>query len=185
MSDVRVTGWYLEQRNPAANVAKQYTVLIGEDGTLVLAWGRIGQEGQKKVHRLPFASAEAQGKKQLYAKQSGGYSVVQDEFVFAVDSEVLDEACRRELPNPVIRAFHAARTDPRYVGEQKSVIKHYDDFVAKAQRLLQEAGDRPFEDVFNEFEELTSAWEAITEAHDAAEVTIGLTKQMLSQRLFA
>lgn len=185
MSEIRVNGWYLEQRNPAANVAKQYTVLISETGVVVLAWGRIGQAGQKKIQKLPFPSADALGKKQMYSKQSGGYAVVQDEFIFHVDSEVLDKACRHDLPDPLLRAFHLARSDPKFIGEQKSVIQHYDDFVNKAQRLLESSGDRPFEDVYNEFEELEQAWGKITEAHDAAAVTVDLTKQMLKQRLFA
>jgi len=184
MSKIPVTGWYLENRN--GSHSKFYTVLIAENGVVVTAWGRIGAAGQSKIQRLPLLTdAEALGKRQVYSKQTGGYSVINDDFKFTIGEALLDEACQRDAAGLLTRAFHEALRDPQYQGEKQSVMKHYDDFVEKAQRLMTEAGNRSFDEVYAEFEELEKAWQAISDKHGEAAVTISLTKQMLSQRLMS
>lgn len=181
---IPVEGWYLENRT--GTHSKFYTVLIADNGVCVMAWGRIGTVGQKKIQKLPsLEDAKALGLRQVYSKQSGGYSMITSEFRFTIDEALLDECCQRDVSGPLTQQFHDARREPQYEGEKKSVTTHYDDFVDKAQRLLGGASERPFEEVFAEFQELKEAWEAISEKHDEAAITISLTKQMLSQRLMS
>lgn len=181
---IPVEGWYLENRT--GNHSKFYTVLIAENGVVVTAWGRIGTAGQSKIQRLPTpADAEALGRRQAYSKQAGGYSVLTNAFRFTIGEALLDEACQRDAAELLTRAFHAAQNDPQFEVEKKSVTSHYDQFVEKAQRLLTGAGDRAFDEVYAEFEELETAWQAINDKHDEAAVTIGLTRQKLHQRLMS
>ena len=165
---------------------KSYTVLIADNGVVVTAWGRIGTAGQSKIIKVPNPpDAEAVGKRQVYSKQTGGYSVVHNEFKFTVEQEVLDEACRRDMTTHLTRAFFSAVTDPQFAGGRQAVMKHYDDFVNQAQRLLNGASERAFDEVYAEFEQLEEAWAAISDKHAEAEVTISLAKQTLSQRLMS
>jgi len=181
---VAVTGWHLENRIGSHN--KYYTVLIAENGIVVTAWGKIGTAGQTKIQKLPqVKDAEALGKRQLYSKQTGGYSVLTDEFKFTIEHDVLMQAASTTNAAVLTRLFHEALRDPAYEGDKQVVLKHYDDFVAKAQRLLNEAGERAFEDVYAEFEELEAAWQSISDKHDEVKVTVDLTKQLLGQRLMS
>lgn len=181
---VPVTGWYLENRT--ANHNKCYTVLISENGVVVAAWGAIGSKGQSKIQKFAeLKDAEALGKRQVYSKQTGGYSVIVEDFKFSIDSDVLNEACQRSTTAPLVQAFTKARLEPQYEGDKQVVLKHYEDFVKKAQRLMDTADDRNFEEVWIEFEELEAAWKAISDQHDKTAVTLDLTRQMLSQRLMS
>lgn len=184
MSSIAVIGWHLENRIGSHN--KFYTVLIADNGVVVTAWGKIGTVGQNKVQRFPqYADAEALGKRQLYSKQTGGYTVKANEFKFAIDENLINEACKNDTAAPMTRAFHAALAEPQFGGDRDVVLKHYDDFVDKAQRLMGGASDRAFDEVWSEFEELEKAWDAISNKHAEADVTISLTRQMLSQRLMS
>lgn len=185
MSNIRVTGYYLENRT--ANHSKFYTVLVADNGVCVQAWGRIGTSGQAKIQRLQSLSdAEAVGRSKAYAKRSEGYSMLTEELAFSIDESILDEACKLDDAKRLTVPFHKARTEPQYQGAKRAVTDHYDEFVEKAQRLLATAGDdRPFDEVYAEFEELETAWQTISDKHGQAEVTINLTRQMLSQRLMS
>lgn len=183
MTAIPVTGWHLENRTGSHN--KFYTVLIAENGVVVTAWGAIGSAGQSKIQKTTLKDAEALGKRQVYSKLTRGYSTKADEFKFTIEEDALNEACRRTMTQPLTRAFHQALRDPQYEGDKQVVLKHYDDFVDKAQRLLNEAGDRSFEEVYAEFEELEKAWAEISDKHAEAEVTVSLTKQLLSQKLMS
>lgn len=184
MTNVPVTGWYLENR--IGNHSKFYTVLIAENGVCVLNWGRIGANGQFKIQMLgSHTDAKALGLRQVYSKQSTGYSLLTDEFKFAIDQAELEKACRIDNAAQLTRAFAKAQLEPQYEGEKKSVLAHYDDFVTKAQALLNGASKRPFDDVYAEFEELEASWQAISDKHDDAAVTISLTRQTLHQRLMS
>lgn len=184
--NVTTTGYYLEQRNPASNTMKFYTVLIADNGTLVIAWGRIGTIGQFQISKLPSRrEAEDVGLRQVYTKKSKGYDTLFDDFKFEIDDKALAEACRRSNAHPLLRLFAEARTKPRLEGEKKAVTKHYDDFVRKAQDLLDTAASRPFDEVYNDYEELETAWEAIDLAHGKVKTTVDLVKATLAGRLMA
>lgn len=181
---VPTTGWYLENR--VGSHKKFYTVLIAENGVVVTAWGRIGTQGQSKIQKFPeFKDAEALGKRQVYSKQTGGYSALAEDFKLTIDSDVLNAACQNESPAILTRLFHEARNNPQFAGDTEVVLKHYEDFVKKAQRLLDTAGDRNFEEVFNEFDELKTTWKTISDKHDEVAVTVNLAEQLLSQRLMS
>jgi predicted DNA-binding WGR domain protein len=180
---IAVQGWHLENR--IGSHRKFYTVLIAENGVVVTAWGRIGTAGQSKIQKLPYADAEALGLRQVYSKQTGGYTVIVDKFKFALEEEALLEAARRSITAPLTRAFHDAVRDPKFEGDKEVVLKHYDDLVIKAQRMLGEASERPFDEVYAEFEELERAWQAIKDKHDETAITIDLTKQTLARSLMS
>jgi predicted DNA-binding WGR domain protein len=182
--DIPTAGWYLENRT--GNHSKFYTVLIADNGVCVLNWGRIGTNGQFKIQMLGnHADAKALGLRQVYSKQSGGYALVTDELKFTIEQADLEKACRTDNAAMLTRAFVQAQLEPQYEGEKQSVLAHYDDFVAKAQALLGGAGDRPFDEVWVEFEELEKSWQTIKDKHDEAAVTIDFARQVLSQRLMS
>lgn len=182
--EIPVSGWYLENKTPGHH--KQYTVLVSETGVVILAWGKIDAGSQSKIQKLPSHSdAEAVGLRQVYSKQSSGYTMVTEALRFTIDQDVLDDACRRNLTNRPLEAFNKARRDPKYAGEKQVVLKHYDDLVAKAHVLLGTAGERTFEDVLGDFEELKEAWAAISDKHDEVGVTMTLVEQTISQRLMS
>lgn len=180
---VPVTGWHLT--NTIGSHRKFYTVLIADNGVVVTAWGRIGSAGQSKIDKLPeYKDAEALGKRQVYGKQTGGYQVITDQFTFTINDDVLGNACARSMAQPLLQAFEAAKNDPAFAGERQVVMKYYDEFVAKAQRLLND-GERPFEEVHAEFEELKEAWNHLSDKHDEVRVTVDLAEQLLAQRLMS
>lgn len=184
MSNIPVVGYHLENR--IGNHLKFYTVLIADNGVVVTAWGRIGTRGQNRIQKFAaLGDAEALGMRQVYAKQTGGYAVVTSSFKFAIEADALNAACQRGQGDDLTQRFHRALREPQYEGDKQVVMKHYDDFVDRAQRLMNEASTRTFEQVYAEFEELEKAWSAISDKHDQAEATISLTKQMLSQRLMS
>lgn len=180
---IPVTGWHLT--NTIGDHNKFYTVLIAENGVVVTAWGRIGSAGQQKIDKLmSFKDAEALGKRQLYSKQTGGYQVITDEFTFTIDDDALLNACARTMAAPLLKAFEDAKNDPAFAGDTQVVMKYYDEFVVKAQRLLND-GERPFEEVHAEFEDLKTSWTALTDKHDEVKVTVDLAEQLLAQRLMS
>lgn len=183
---ITTTGFYLEYREAASNSFKQYTVLIADDGVVVTAWGRIGNQAQFKIAKMPSRKeAEDVGLRQLYAKKSKGYETLFDDFKFEVDPTVLAGACQRNDAHPLLHLFAEARKEPRLANEEKAVTKHYDDFAGKAQDLLDTAADRPFEEVYADFEELEKVWDAIDMAHGRVKTTVDLVKQTLASRLMA
>ena len=183
MTTVSVTGFHLENR--VGNHRKFYTVLIAENGVVVLSWGRIGTSGQGKIQKVGSDSAVSLGMRQVYAKQTRGYNAVTSDLKFTVEEGALLEGCRDGSFAHLTRAFHKARQDPKFEGHRDAVLKHYDDFVAKAQTLLNGAGDRTFDEVYAEFDQLEKAWETINDKHAEATVVIDLAKQTLSQRLMS
>lgn len=178
---VPVTGWYLE--NTEGGHMKQYTVLLSDDGVVVHAWGRIGTAGQARVARLPQTDAKAQAMKQVYSKQSTGYKLLTADLKFAVSQTLLDDCVRRTNTRPLIHAFMQASRDPEFQGQKQVVLKHYDDFLTKAQDLMGDAGGLDIDAVFKQFQDLEEAWREINDKHQEAEVTLGLTRAILTQRL--
>lgn len=184
MTAIPTTGWYLENR--IGNHKKFYTVLIAENGVVVTAWGRIGQAGQSKIQKFPsLKDAEALGKRQVYAKQTGGYSVIEDEFKFTITNDILNTACAQDSAPMLLRQFAQARTEPKFQGDSQVVMKHYEDFAGRAQALLNTAAERPFDEVYAEYEELEAAWKVLRDKHDEVAVTVSLTSQTLHQRLLS
>lgn len=179
MQTTTFTGYRLTNTQPGH--FKQYTILIGDDGTLVLAWGRIGAEGQVKSQKLPSREdAEGLGLRQLYDKQAKGYESKVNGLKFSVrDLDITPGLKARAL----LREFARAQEDPQFQGDQQAVVTHYDELVAKAQKLLDTAGTQDFDAVFAQFEDLDNAWKAIEEKHAEVQVTIGFLRQTLHQRL--
>ena len=180
---VPVVGYHLT--NTQANHYKFYTVLIAGN-IVVTAWGRIGTQGQSKIQKLPsYDDAESIGLRQVYAKQSKGYEPQAKGVKFMVDDKVLAESASQDNTGPLTRAFFKAMNDPEFEGDKQAVAKHYDEFVAKAQSLLDSASTRNFEEVHNAFEELEVAWNAISDKHAEAEITVSFLRQTLAQRLMS
>lgn len=185
MSDfVPVTGYYLENRAGTHN--KFYLILVSETGVLVTAWGRIGTTGQSKVVSYPtHGEALDLGLRQLYSKKSKGYQAVHSEVLFSAPRGTLNKAVLADDSHQLNRRFFDACRENLFDGYRQAVAKHYDDFVKKAQALMDGASDRPFDEVYGEFEDLEKAWGEIAEHHESAQATIGLTRQMLQTRLLS
>lgn len=181
-----VTGWYMEYRDPTNNHHKFYTVLVAENGVLVTNWGRIGATGQSSIKKLPSQEdAYVLGQRQVFAKRAKGYVAVHEDVKFTLAESVTVEAAELNVAYYMTRPFFAAAAEPQYEGDKKAVSAHYDEFVERAQKLMSEASTRPFDAVYAEFEELQEAWQAISDKHDEAKVTIDLTTQLLNQRLMS
>lgn len=179
-----VEGYHLENRT--GNSSKFYTVLIADNGVVVLNWGRIGTQGQSKIQSLPSrADAEAVGKRQVYSKQTRGYMAVADAVKFTVETVTVEAAASNDAPHRLLWAFGEARTSPQFEGEKESVTSHYDDLLVKAQALMDGASDRDFGEVVAEYEELKSTWAEISNKHDQTKITLELTEQMLGQRIMS
>lgn len=185
MSSIPVIGWHLEYRNEAANSKKFYTVLIADNGVVVTAWGRIGTAGQSKIQKTVPEAADNLGRRQLFSKRAKGYATVHADVKFTMDEDVLIQACESNSAYTLTRAFFDAVRQPEFDGDKATVASHYDEFVNKAQRLLDGAADQPFDSVYGQYEELTEAWNGISEKHDEAAVTITLLRQLLEQRLMS
>lgn len=181
---IPIVGWYLENR--IGNHSKFYTVLVADNGVVALAWGKIGTQGQSKIQKLPtHDAADDVGRRQVYAKKSKGYSAVHSEVKFTMDGDELARACSLNDAFALTRTFAKALREPQFQGDAQAVAKHYDDFVAKAQRLMDKAGSMPFDAVYADFEELEAAWNEINDKHSEAETTLSLTKAILQQSLLS
>jgi predicted DNA-binding WGR domain protein len=182
--EIPFTGWFLENRT--GNHSKFYTVLVADNGLCLLNWGRIGTDGQFKLQKFAtLEDAKALGLRQVYSKQSAGYTMLTDGFRFTIDEAEVDSACRYTKFSSLAHAFAKAQLDPQYEVERKSVLGHYDEFVLKAQALLSGAAERSFAEVWVEFEELEKSWQSIKDKHDEAATTIEFARQVLSQRLMS
>lgn len=183
---VAVTGWHMQYKDLASNHSKFYTVLIADDGVVVTAWGRIGTKGQDKIQKLPqFADADHVGKRQLYSKRSKGYESVHEDVKFTMDEDLINKACEAGDSSQMTREFFKAVSAPQFDGDKSAVFGHYDEFVAKAQRLMDGASNRPFDAVFAEFDQLKAAWAEIDDKHAEASVTVSMIDQVLNQRLMS
>jgi predicted DNA-binding WGR domain protein len=192
MSDIPVTGWYLELHDDTRNHHKYYTVLSAEDGTVIYAWGRVGTKGQSKVLKVdPFSSDDTAGR-QKHSKMAKGYQSSGPQDVrFVAPSGSLATA-RTQGSNTtndgtasVIQAFFKARTGPQFAGDKDATIAAYGTFTKKAERLIDEAATKPFEEVYGTFEELQEAWKELVEQHDQAGATIQIVSGLLRQRLLS
>lgn len=174
----KAVGWYLENQN--GNHDKFYAVvLLEEEGIVVLNWGRRGTYGQHSVKEVGPGQAKAIALRQAYAKRSEGYEMLDEDFEFEYSYRDFGEweaSCQE---------FLRERRKPRYDRSREMVVKHYDEFVDKAQQLMSSVGEREFENLMAELEALETAWAAIQDHHAQADVTISLTKQMLHQRLMS
>lgn len=179
-----VEGYYLEKHDDSSNTHKFYTTIVTDNGVAVIAWGRVGTAGQSQIHKFQTRKdAEVLALKKVYAKQSEGYDLLVDKLKFVIDTDEIMRACERQNPQYLLNTFGKARTEPQFAVEQEVVLRHYDDFMAKARHLLETAADRPFDEVHAEYEELGKAWEAIDDRHALVSTTVDLVKQTMFSRL--
>lgn len=179
---VPAVGWYLENTTPGHS--KYYLITVTDSGVVTLSWGRIGTRGQCKVQKFPtFDDAQDVAMRQLYAKASKGYRKVHSDIKFTIDLDALERVCTNQAADEITRQFWAAQRQPQFDGDRQAVLIHYDQFVEKAQTLMNNATSMPFEAVYNDFEELEKAWTEIDERHSSASTTIELTRKMLHQAL--
>jgi predicted DNA-binding WGR domain protein len=184
MGDIRVTGYYLENTNPGHS--KFYLVTVADNGVLTLTWGRIGTNGQSKVQKFPSREdADTVGMRQVYAKAAKGYTRKLDDVRFSLTEADLDRACTSSSAATVNYAFWRAGYEPQFEADKTSVLRHYEDFLAKAQGVMDKAATLPFDAVLPDFEELEESWAVIEEAHATTKTTLDLTRQKLRQSLMS
>ena len=184
MPKITVTGYYAEYREGTSS--KFYTSLVADNGVVVTNWGRIGSEGQSKIQKLPTREdAEAIAMRQFFSKKAKGYTALTEDLIFAVEDESLNRACESNDSRYLTRAFGQARTSPQFENDKRAVSAHYEDFVARAQKLMTDAADQPFETVWAQFQELKAAWEEIDSQHAQAKITLDVTTAKLNARLMS
>jgi predicted DNA-binding WGR domain protein len=183
MADIAVTGWYLQ--NTLDNHYKDYAVYLADNGVLAIRWGRIDTQGQCKVTRYPtLTDAKAVALRQVYAKAAKGYKLIDDEIKFSLDEEILKTAASLGTVNAITRAFADAKNRGRYEGDKVAVFTHYDKLTEVAEALMTRAASaESFDALEGEFNAMEAAWTALEEKRAQVEITIGLTRQMLMQKL--
>lgn len=175
-----VDAYYLTYQGGGSN--KFYEVLISDDGTCVLHWGRIGTSGQSSVTTMPtYDEAHDLGMRQVYAKKSKGYSQ-QSASKFVVEREHLRWA-KDGNPAHLFLEVNNARRDGQYSGVKDAVLTHYTDLAEKAQALMNRAERGDLVEVSDEYEALEQAWEAIQDKHAEIEVAMSLAKATFTKRL--
>lgn len=174
--------WRLEYIEGTSS--KYYEVFITSNGVLALAWGRIGTEGQCKIQKfVGYAEAEVVGMRQAYAKEAKGYRRVHDDVSFMVEDFQVDTVIRSNSIVPFRTAMVVAETQTDIYNPKDAAYRHYDDFTAKAERLIERARTDNVEELLDDFQTLEAAWRELKERHDRTEITVGLCRQMLMQAL--
>lgn len=183
-NEIPVEGFYLENHQGTSN--KFYTILAAGDGTLVFAWGRIGQKGQHKIqHLAPSNSAWDAAEKQMRSKMGRGYERAEGSSRFTVNPSLLI-TCRTDGDaGPLLREFYRSREAPIFAQASATTMSQYDSFVDTAQELLENAHTLPFDDVYAKFEELDETWKELEAKHATAQTAVNIVQQILQQRLMS
>jgi predicted DNA-binding WGR domain protein len=175
-----VDAYYLTFRDGRSN--KYYEVLITEDGTTVLHWGRMHTAGQSSVSVMSnYEDAHDIAMRQVYAKKSKGYNQDRaDKFV--IDSELVRYA-KEGNTVPLFNAINEARREGKFTGMKDAVLTHYKDLADQAQSLMNRADGMDFEQVEAEFDELKQVWEEIQDKHAEIATVIGLAEATFTRKL--
>lgn len=175
-----VDAYYLTYKDGRSN--KFYEVLITEDGTTILHWGRIHTAGQSSVSVMgSYDDAHDVAMRQVYAKKSKGYNQDRaDKFV--VDSEIVRWA-KEGNPSRLFDAIVESRREGQFTGLKEAVLTHYKDFADQAQNLMNRADGMDFEEVSNEFDELKKVWEEIQDKHSEVQTVLSLAEATFMRKL--
>lgn len=175
-----VDAYYLTYRDGRSN--KFYEVLITEDGTTILHWGRIHTAGQSSVSVMgSYEDAHDVAMRQVYAKKSKGYNQDRaDKFV--IDTEIVRWA-KEGNPARLFEAIAQSRAEGKFSGLKDAVLTHYKDFADQAQNLMNRADSMEFEQVSDEFDELKAVWEEIKDKHAEVETVLSLAEATFMRKL--
>lgn len=173
-----VKAYYLENTLPGHH--KFYLICITDEGTVFTNWGKIGASGQSKLQRMPNVDdAEAVGMRQFFSKRSGGYEVLHEGVTFSLPTEWVNNQYMYQ------NAFWQKVNSPEWEADRDAVLKNYEDFKARAQKLLASASTSNFASVQQQHEELKRVWAEIQDAHAEVEIVINLTEQSLAAALMS
>ena len=164
---------------------KFYDVYAGQDGTLVLHWGRIGTAGQHKIESHTASEAENVAMRQVYAKATKGYTLNVDAVEFplptaSVQNLVNFNSGLGQLESALVR--HMA--SDQFAAKQRLATAHYDTFIESAQKVLDQAAEgRALEDLLDDWNSLAESWGELDAKHGHALAAVRLVQQTVSQKL--
>lgn len=172
-----VRHWHLEYVHDGSR--KFYTVWLNEDESEIwLSWGRIGTSGQSEL-KLFHSSGDAKAKAlaQVYAKQSKGYTLKREDYVFEVEDSNWSsiERIRRDFA----KALTSGDASPR-----EAALNYIEGFVSDCNEFLMSAkeGVDP-DDLQPSFEDLSTRWEELKDKFDSAETMMHMVKMRTLKRV--
>lgn len=180
--ETAVESWYLEYRSGTSD--KFYHVMVADNGLVVLRWGRRGTSGQHSEARYrTYDEAHDHGLKQVYAKKSKGY-VQHSSIKFLATIDALNRAQEGYL-DPLVRRWREALANGEVSAAKETVLKHYEEFSDRVQRLLNRASTEDFAALTDEFESIEAVWGEISDKHAEVTAAMNLVKATLFQKMMA
>lgn len=169
---IEVRYWRLEYIKDGSR--KFYEVWLNETESKVwLAWGRINTDGQSS-HNAYENPVDARSKAlaQVYAKQSKGYEVVQEDLVVEMDDEQWNHMYR--LRSHTVAAIRSGDATPR-----EAALNYIEGFVQDCNEFLVKARDGIDGDELQAmYEDINSRWTELKDKFDSAETMM----QMVTMR---
>jgi len=180
---VPAQGWRMHYIQGSSR--KFYEVILTESNFVILRWGRIGTAGQSSATRYgSYSDANDVALRQVYSKRSKGYDSQVSEFAFAATENAISYAAQGDA-GPIGRELSEAIASGEFDGSKAVVLKHYQDFSNRAQRLLAQADEMDFDQALSEFDALEAVFAEITSKHEEVSTSMGLVRATLMQKLMA
>lgn len=167
--------WRLEHRDPKNNSSKFYEVWLDEvSAAAVLAWGRIGTDGQHDVKLFPDGEeAKAKALAQVYAKQSKGYTIVHEDLIIQVDT--------RNYAGSFDAEFWRLRRDTQLAitkgdaSPREAALNYIEGFITDCNAFLAASREGTIDS--KRFEDLMVRWEELSDKFDGAESMMTMVKK--------
>lgn len=169
---ITVRYWRLEYVKEGSR--KFYEVWLNEtESELWLAWGRIGTSGQSNKTLYPTTEdAKAKGLAQVYAKQSKGYELVDEDLVIEMD----------DSDWPRIYSVRALTKSAISTGEatpREAALNYIEGFVQDCNEFLVRAKENVDPDELQSmYEDMSARWAELKDKFDSAETMM----QMVTMR---
>lgn len=167
--------WRLEYRDPNRNTSKYYEVWLHEvESQVILAWGRIGTDGQHDLKLFPDEEdAKAKALAQVYAKQSKGYQIIHEDLVIPVDTRSYSGSFDSEfwrLRRDTQLAINKGEASPR-----EAALNYIEGFIADCNTFLADSREGAIDP--GKFEDLSTRWEELSDKFDGAETMMTMVKK--------
>lgn len=177
--------WRLTMQEGTHN--KFYDVFAGEDGTLVLNWGRIGTSGQSKVEVHTAEEAKNMAMRQVYAKASKGYRVNVDDVQFPVaDQQVNNMRTYQSGVTRMVQLLDRHMNSDAFLQQQRLAMAHYDKFIEDANKVLDQAAQgQALENLLDSWNGLAEAWKELDDKHGHALAAVRLVQSTVQTKLMS
>ena len=180
-ADVPATVHSLKYQAGSSN--KVYNVVICDNGVVILHWGRRGTAGQSSVTALATADdANDLGMRQVYAKKSKGYTTEWTGRIM-LSADTVEQARTSAYGGGLWSEAQVRIAQGEFTGLRDAVLQHYQEFVAEASKLLNDAETDDFETLSQKFDALKEQWVSIKDQHAQVQVTMDLAEATFARRL--